>query len=218
MCSHLKESTLITHIFLLDTCSPRKTRVNDCHVIEGGLTIKIEGNANNVDEMLPILFESVAIADANIIDVEYLENITLLEQIDKQHNARGSNGSSIRLPLPISVFAASCMAMIGALGTVFVLFFGRTKGPHRSIIRYENESSLPATTSIPTMVTPPDQQGDSNRDDLLIKWPNPFIIAEEEETAWQSLGILPMMSPQRLEPIREEVSSENDDYYDERSI
>ena len=167
--------------------------------------------------MLPILFESLAIGDPNIIELEYLENIALLDQIGGHNNAKGSDGSGSSSLLPISAIAASCLVIVGALGTSLVLFFGRTKGPLRSVIRYEDESPVPATTNLPT-VPLPTQQSNLEHDDLMKIWPNPFIVAEEEETTWQSLGILPMLSPRRLESIREEMSIESDEYYDEGSI
>eukprot|EP00956_Cyclotella_meneghiniana_P026039 scaffold55491_cov66-Cyclotella_meneghiniana.AAC.3 len=204
---------------ILDTCNPLSASAKTCHVIQGGLTITVDKKtAYSFDDILPSLFDRLYITDPNVITITYVQDPIALEQTNVYNNSEEGDKYSTHMFLPVAMIVASALVAAGALGTILVLVVGRPGS--REIIKNDDETSAQETseseiTSVMSASTRNNMQSEADKD-LEKRWPNPFIIAEEEVSNWQNLGILPISNTSRLECIREETSSDDD--YEEMSV
>lgn len=201
-----------------DTCHPR-TQANSCHVIDGGITITVQSDEEVFDGeelsgILPTLFDTLVFDDPLVV-IEYIGDITSLDEMISGHNnAKAGNETSSESSLPVTMIIASVMVLAGGLGTILMLvLLGKTDDGVD-----DDDSSDHDTSDTTTVMSSPVRTRQMDGDDLIRRWPNPFIIAEEEEATWMGLGINPASHPVHLECILEEVSSDSEDYFDERSI
>ena len=207
------------NVCILDTCNPLSASAKACHVIQGGLTIAVDKKtAYSFDDILPSLFDRLYITDPNVITITYVQDPIALEQTNVYNNSEEGDKYSTHMFLPVAMIVASALVAAGALGTILVLVVGRPRP--REIIKDDDETSAHETseseiTSVMSASTRDDMQSEADKD-LEKRWPNPFIIAEEEVSNWQNLGILPISNTSRLECIREETSSDDD--YEEMSV
>lgn len=153
-----------------------------------------------------------------MITITYVQDPIALEQTNVYNNSEEGDKYSTHMFLPVAMIVASALVAAGALGTILVLVVGRPRP--REIIKDDDETSAHETseseiTSVMSASTRDDMQSEADKD-LEKRWPNPFIIAEEEVSNWQNLGILPISNTSRLECIREETSSDDD--YEEMSV
>lgn len=170
------------------------------------MTFVVEGN---LDDFVPSLFDSLAIEDENVIEIEYLGNLGPLERVVGHSNAKNSTTSN--LSISIAMIVALTLVIAGATGTSLVLVLGKPGGPIAKEIEADDNYSAVQRSDM-TIVTPSDELSGS---DPLERWPNPFVVAEQEGSTWRSWGI-PLFKG-HLGSIREEVSSD-DEYFDEKSI
>ena len=214
---NISAKLILFFMHVLDTCSPRNAEAQSCTIINGGMKIIIEGESDRDNDVLPLLFTKLAIDDKNVVDVEYLGDAVADEAIGRYINAKNGDKTSADKVFPVTMIIASGMLIGGALGTISVLVLGKTNGPQSSGIIGEDDSLALeniAETALSSKAQP--RPNEVTHSTLTDHWLNPFIIAEEEESAWQSLGILPRMK-RGLECIREEISSD-DELFEERSI
>lgn len=202
----------------LDTCDPLNASAKACHIIQGGLTVTVDKEASNFDDILPPLFDKLVMVDPNVIGITYIEDPITLERTNLYNNGKGGIGKGgIQNITHMNMFLPVAMVAVGVLGTILVLVIGRPR-PH-GIAKDDGETSAHETSEITSVVsttTGDDVQSEAGNKDFEKRWPNPFIIAEEEVSNWQHLGILPISNKIRLECIREETSLDDD--YEEMSV
>lgn len=172
-----------------------------------------------VDELvLRDLFDSIEVDDPNIINVHFLDidNLSSLEPNKRHDKAKGFSESNSDAAFPSTMIAVSALVTVGVLGTVLVLILGRANG-HFDCKQVDDDNSSAIATSDMTTVMSPTRDAVEITEEDIKRWPNPFIVSEQEEMTWQNWGIISAPKEKRLECIREEMWFD-DEYFDERSI
>jgi hypothetical protein len=170
-----------------------------------------------VDELvLRDLFDSIEVDDPNIINVHFLDNLSSLETSTRNNKEKVFIEGNSDAAFPITMIAVSALVTVGVVGTVLVLILGRAGGHFdRKQVKDDNSSAI-AKSDMTTVMSPTRNVEEITEEDIE-RWPNPFIVSEQEKMTWQNWGIISAPKKKRLEYIREEMWSD-DEYFDERSI
>lgn len=166
--------------------------------------------------LLQDIFDSIAADDPNIVKVEYLVNLNSLEQIESHAKVEGFIESKTDAAIPTTMILVSALVAVGVLGTMLVLILGRADGHVHGKQVKDDASSAIATSDMSTVMSPTRAAPKITEVDIK-RWPNPFIVSEQEEITWQNWGIISAPSKSRLESIKEEMWSD-EEFFDEMSI
>lgn len=209
------------------TCSATSIQAQDCHIVEGGMTLTTDDTVNVDHNIIARLFDKLSLDDPNVVEVKYLgSDKTSLVPGDGFSNTNESDVESQPL-FPIVFIAASFALLIVATMIGFIILKDKEQLPIRDDEKISDNNSSTHETADLTMVMTASPVG---ADTTLPSAPssstaNPehfaksFVFAEEEQENWQKLGIAPSVTSTGacLEGIREEVSS-GSEYFDEKSV
>lgn len=219
----------IAYFFLADMCVARSEGAQNCNVIEGMLTLLIVEGDNSFEQEVELmtnfylhlafifdLFSSVE--DSNILLLEYVGSdpsslMARAELIEDEGVASIDSNSLFKFIAIGASIVTLVMLIVGAWKM-------KDKGDDDSTIDGKpiDDKSLAIETTALTMTTSgsvDDSSDISSTPDAKEFYRNKaFVLAEEEESNWRNLGIL----PNQLEDIREELSQSGSELADEKSM
>jgi len=209
-------------------CVAQSEEAQSCNVIEGMITLLIVEGDNSFEQEEELmtnfylhlagifdLFSSVE--DSNIVLLEYVGSdpsslMTRAELIEEEEVASNDSNSLFKF-----------IAIGASIVTLVMLIAGwkmKDKDDDDSTLDGKpiDDKSLAVETAAMTMTTSgsaDDSSDISSTHDAKEFYRNKaFVLAEEEESSWRHLGIL----PNQLEDIREEFSHSGSEFADEKSM